>query len=351
MRFAVQLLLGQHGQTTPRQVLERAITVAEAAETLGFETIWLAEHHFTEYGMLPSIPVLGAAIAQRTSTIRIGSAIAVLPFHDPRRVAEDYAMLDVLSNGRLELGVGRGYQPLEFKAFDVEMSESRDRFNESLEIVEMLWTGDKVSFHGKFYSFDDLRLRPAPVQSVAPIWVAAVSPPTVEWAAKEGRRVLTGPQITPLHIVKETNDTYRRLLEEHGHDTTNLVLPQARNIYCATSAERAYNDPMESMIWFKKLNATRISSSGVTDASYDFYKRAQANLLSTDYDDLLSTGALLSGTPEKLISAIRELEDTTGMNYLIVNAEFAAMSTEKVLESLSLFASEVMPKFSSAGNI
>jgi alkanesulfonate monooxygenase SsuD/methylene tetrahydromethanopterin reductase-like flavin-dependent oxidoreductase (luciferase family) len=347
MRFAVQLLLGQHGASS-KQIYRQAITIAEVAEECGFETMWLAEHHFTEYGTLPSIPVLGAAIAEHTSTIRIGSAVVVLPFHDPRHVAEDYAMLDVLSDGRLELGVGRGYQPLEFEAFSVDMAESRTRFEESLEIIELLWTGEPVSYHGHHYSFDNVQLRPQPIQQPAPIWVAAVSPPTIEWAAKQGRRILTGPQITPLPIIKEANDRYMQLLAEAGHDTAAVVLPQARNIYCAPDAQAAYDDPMESVLWFKNLNAERIASATASrpaDGSYDFYQRAQKRLRGSGYDDLLSTGSVLSKTPDEMILAIKDIEQATGLNYLICNTEFAAMSTEKVTASLRRFAAEVMPAF------
>src|SRR5688572_13907121 len=114
MKFAIFALLEQPDGHRAADVYQKVIEQAEAADELGFETIWLAEHHFTPYGTLPSPALLGVAIAERTKRLRIGTGVAILPFQDPRRLAEDYATLDLLSNGRLDFGVGRGYQPAEF---------------------------------------------------------------------------------------------------------------------------------------------------------------------------------------------------------------------------------------------
>src|SRR5206468_2861046 len=186
MKFAMFTLSERPEGCSAADVYHRVIEQAEAADELGFEAMWLAEHHFTDYGITPSPAVLGTAIAGRTRRLRIGTGVAILPFHDPRRLAEDYAMLDVLSEGRLDFGVGRGYQPAEFAGFGVSMADSRARFNEALQIIEGLWTNDVFSYHGDHFRFDDLSLYPRQVQAPPPIWMAAVSPESFDLAAQAG---------------------------------------------------------------------------------------------------------------------------------------------------------------------
>src|SRR5262249_51243189 len=140
VKFAIFGLFEQPDDRSAREVVSAAMEQAELAEELGFAGFWMAEHHFTEYGIVASPPIMGAAMAERTTTLRLGTAVAVLPFHDPRRLAEDYAMLDVLSDGRLDFGVGRGYQPDEFAAFGVAMEDSRSRMTEAVDVIKGLWT-------------------------------------------------------------------------------------------------------------------------------------------------------------------------------------------------------------------
>ena len=121
-------------------------------EQLGFTNTWVAEHHFSDYGTLGGPPVFLAALAQRTTSMRLGSAVAVLPFHDPIRLAEDYAALDVISGGRLEFGVGRGYQPKEFAGFGIDMADARDRFWEQLDVITSAWKGEPFSHQGRFFN-------------------------------------------------------------------------------------------------------------------------------------------------------------------------------------------------------
>src|SRR6476620_4177077 len=131
-------------------------------EELGFESVWLAEHHFSAYGSMPSPQVAAAAISQITKKMDIGIAVSILNFDNPVRIAEDYAMVDVLSKGRLKFGAGRGYQPSEAKGLGISLERTRERFWEYVEIIQGLWSNDKFSYQGEFYSFDELMLTPKP---------------------------------------------------------------------------------------------------------------------------------------------------------------------------------------------
>ena len=132
------------------QLYEQVMRQCELSETLGYDTFFCAEHHFHEYGVVPDPAVMLSALAQRTRRVRLGTAISILTFHDPRRIAESYSMLDMMSGGRLVFGVGSGYLAHEFAGYDVEPKEKRDRFNENLDLVKRLMAGETLSYRGRF---------------------------------------------------------------------------------------------------------------------------------------------------------------------------------------------------------
>src|SRR4051812_12574081 len=151
MKFSTFHLFHQHAGMSAKEVYDYQIEVVELLEELGFDGVWIAEHHFRDYGVVNNIFTMLANLAARTENLRLGTGIVVLPLHNPIHVAEEAAMVDVLSNGRLELGIGRGYQSIEFESFGLSLAEARDRFDESLNMILELWTGENVHFQGKFY--------------------------------------------------------------------------------------------------------------------------------------------------------------------------------------------------------
>src|SRR5438094_2742393 len=151
LKFGTFHIFNRREGQTDKQVYVEQLEQMEWADRLGYASVWLTEHHFTEYGILPDPMILAADIARRTKRVRIGMAVSVLPFHNPVRLAEQAAMVDLLSDGRLDLGVGRGYQPQEFAKFGISMDEARGRFDEALELMQRLWTEDSVTFEGKYY--------------------------------------------------------------------------------------------------------------------------------------------------------------------------------------------------------
>src|SRR5262249_43674673 len=141
------------------------------AEQLGFDDVWLSEHHFIDDAYSPSMLPIGCAIAARTKRIRIGTSVLLLPLHDPVRVAEDAATLDVISTGRLELGLGVGYRVEEFTGFNIDSSERAQRMDEGIEIIRRLFAGERFSFSGKHYTYRDIQLFPRPVQKPPKLWI------------------------------------------------------------------------------------------------------------------------------------------------------------------------------------
>src|SRR6266540_5089139 len=164
MRFCTQQLLTFRDWQTHVEVYGHALEEARLADELGFDAVWLAEHHFSSYGICPSLAVLAAAIARETRRVRIGTSVVIAPFAHPIRIAEDFAMVDVLSGGRLEFGLGRGYQPKEFQGLGVSMAHTHERFDEAYEIIRRAWSQDRMEFKGEFYEVPPVRVLPKPLQ-------------------------------------------------------------------------------------------------------------------------------------------------------------------------------------------
>ena len=188
-------------------------------EENGFDDIWLSEHHFIEDGYSPSLLPIAAAIASRTKKIHIGTSVVLLPFHNPVRMAEDAATVDVISGGRFELGVGVGYKVEEFESFAISSKERGARTNEGLEIIRRLWEGETLTFEGKYYTVTRAKLTPEPIQQPRPpIWVGGFTPPALRRAAKYGDGYIgVGP-------LKEAYERYVTALEKVGKSTTDIRL-------------------------------------------------------------------------------------------------------------------------------
>ena len=168
MKFGMLHLFENPIDKTEHQIVREQLDLMRAAEDYGFDSVWPAEHHFTEYGYCASPAVTLAAVAAVTKRVRLGTGIVVLPFHNPIRVAEDFAMLDLMSDGRVDLGVGRGYQPVEYRGFQVDQEKSRGIFNEALQVIVQAWTQERINFKGAHYNIVDQPVRPKPLQKPHP---------------------------------------------------------------------------------------------------------------------------------------------------------------------------------------
>src|SRR5258708_19793804 len=194
MRFGTYSFLQAPPAVTDAGVYRGEVEEMAWTEELGFDSIWLTEHHFIEYGLSVSPAVLAAAVAMRTQRVRIGLAAAILPFHDPVRLAEEMAMVDILCGGRLDVGVGRGNRPVEFEGYRVPQIENRERFEECLAIMLKAWTLERFAFQARHFSIPEVRVIPKPLQRPhPPVYVVCTTPATIHATPPPAPPILNPP--------------------------------------------------------------------------------------------------------------------------------------------------------------
>src|SRR5262245_11847934 len=253
MRFGIFSVADHYPKELPRSTRELYAELLEqvaAADELGFESFWVAEHHFHEYGGIPRPPVWLAAAAERTKHIRLGAAVVVLPFDHPLRVAEDYAMVDVLSGGRLNLGVGAGYLKHEFVGFDVDPEERRERFDEALRVLLRAWSGERVSFEGAYHRVRDVAINVLPIQQPCPpVWIATLR---AEAAARIGARgfpVMLIPYASgeTLDQIATAVGAYKQAFVQAGGTVAGATVPFGLHCHCADTTAQARAEAREAM--------------------------------------------------------------------------------------------------------
>src|SRR5215469_3963340 len=219
MKFGLHYQLPCFGSQSSVQRYRDTLEQSVHAEALGFESVWPVEQHFNaDLSITPAPLLLLAALAERTRTLRLGIAIVLLPLSHPIRVAEEIATLDVLSNGRVEFGVGRGAIPAHFIGFGISQAESRDRFLEGLEIVLQAWKNERLSYQGRFFQVDNLMVVPKPVQQPhPPLRVACNSADTFELTGQLGYKIFAASQVNPYHRIKEFLSIYNDARAAAGH--------------------------------------------------------------------------------------------------------------------------------------
>lgn len=345
MKFGLMNLFPYADEKSPEEIFDETLEEIAYAEELGFDSVWLAEHHFSRYGILGNPLVFAAAIAQRTSRIRIGTAVVIAPFYDPLRLAEDAALVDVLSNGRLDLGIGRGYQPIEFDGFGVPQDEASTRTEEIMDILRLAWTEESFSYHGKHFNYEDVTIYPRPVQRPhPPLWRAAVSMGTFSAAGSAGEPILTSPNFTPLPIVKEQYTRYQSELVGAGFDAARFDLPMMQQVYVGESAEDAYETPRPHAEWFyRTLGQLVPGASKPAAAGYEGYAAIKENIDQLSYDQIVSQGANF-GTSDAVVDRLKVLRDDIGVSHYIGWFNVGGLDHSKVMRSMERFANEVIPQ-------
>jgi alkanesulfonate monooxygenase SsuD/methylene tetrahydromethanopterin reductase-like flavin-dependent oxidoreductase (luciferase family) len=310
---------------TPEQFLNEVLEQTEYADELGYNSVWFAEHHFSEYGILTSPQILLTAAAQRTKNIRLGVSIVTLPFKNPIQVAEDYALLDVLSNGRLNLGLGSGYLPHEFAGFNVDPNDKALRFNDALAVIEKAWTGEKFSHNGEYYQFSNIKLEVIPKQEKVPIWIGTLSHRGAEFVGKMGYSIMGVPYVASRSIseLKQIIDNFRKAYREAGHDEKKVNIPLAVHTFVAETREEA----------------ERISKKHV-----NLYLDTRQYGRNAKFEDLEEREQLLIGTPEDVIQRLKKYQEA-GCDHIMMLMNFGGLPHKEVLKSIELVAKEVMPAF------
>jgi alkanesulfonate monooxygenase SsuD/methylene tetrahydromethanopterin reductase-like flavin-dependent oxidoreductase (luciferase family) len=342
MRFGLilvpQVLAGQ--PESYRELFEQI----ELAEELGFESVWFTEHHFSEYGR-PAVPALAGYAAARTSRIRVSTAVVVLPFHHPIRVAEDWATLDHLLDGRLDVGIGRGNQPHVFAGFAVSMNEARERYSESLDIIRKAWTEDSFSYDGEFWKIPELSVVPKPVQKPhPPLWCAALSASTVERVVADGINGLIGPYLCPFEVLKaDYFDVWHEATRAAGR--TDLDMCHNEFVYVGESYAQVREDVEEYLMWYIR-KAARIwgeRDRSKVAAQYANYNDILEYLETVTFDEVYENMSII-GTPDRVVEKLRWLRDEGGCDYVMNFMWFGGISHEKAMRNMELFAREVVPR-------
>lgn len=344
MKFGL-FILGDYRDhsVSHRERFHHFMEEVELAESLGFDSVWFAEHHFTPYGLVGNTLTMAAAAAMRTERVRIGTGIVIVPFQHPLRLAEEASMVDVLSGGRLDLGLGRGYQPLEFQALGENMEESQAKFDEALGILDRAFAGKKFSHHGRYWSFDDVTVQPRPVQEPLPVRIAAASPSTFERLGRQQRAILTSPNFTPSDLVKSLNEKYLASYAAVGPGRLGQVeIPMLKQVFVHRDRESALSIPREHSLAYFRLLGHLIAEEGEEHTSYEMYSKTKRHLETLTYDRLLADGVVF-GSPDDVAEKLVQHWEDLHVNYFLAWFDFGGLPRQEVLSSIELFAREVMP--------
>jgi len=313
-----------------QQVLEQI----ELAEELGWDCFWFTEHHFLLYGgPMPNPAAIMCAAAARTSRIHLGSAISILPLHHPIQLAEDYAMVDVVSGGRLEYGMGLGNTGIDYQIYGVNREESRVRFEEAGEIIIKAWSNERLNHQGQFWQFEDVPIYPRPVQQPHPnLWVAGHSPETMGWAGQHGANVMIVAHPYPPERYTDALAAWRAGLKESGVDPGERHCKLHLRVWVDENRERA----------------AEIAKQGITN--YDWISTVGRNPVLAhdseyDWDGMLAAGRNCYGTPDDCIRAIEAARANYDFDIFSTTFFYGGIPHEEVKKSMKLFAKEVMPAF------
>src|SRR5213594_335621 len=280
MDFGLFFLMQRDDAWSERAVYDSALEQMLAAESLGYHSVWIAEHHFSDYGLCPAPPVLASFVAARTTTLRLGMGVSLLPLHHPVDLAEELATLDVVSGGRLDVGIGRGGTLQDYQTFRSERADARLRIEEGIALMRQCWTGAPFDFAGQFHSAERLHVRPRPVQRPhPPLYIAANSEDSVLSAARLGLPTLSS-FFVPLPELQKRHQVYRDAALAAGRSLSEIEELERRSwgmrvVHVApdrTEALRAIEAPF--MGYQRRMSVLRSDSTGGSvPSSFDLGQR------------------------------------------------------------------------------
>lgn len=349
LKFGFINFLENPGGKSERQVVEEQKSLCIRAEESGFDSVWLVEHHFSDYGHCVSAAAMLAALASATRLVRLGSGVLPLPFQNPIRVAEEFALIDLLSSGRLDFGIGRGFQPLEFSGYGVKQSDSRAIFREALDIIQQAWTRDAVDFAGAYFEIKNLKVRPKPLQKPhPPIWMAAISPESFTYAGEHGFNLLCAPMLSADGNDLEHNlHIYRNALHKAGHDPDSKETAAMLMVHVAEDAAKAEAEFAPAAVWSFRAVSNSIAPLPATRPvpSYERYLALSDFGASATWAELRDSDAAIWGTPERCIEKIESLRARLGLTTLLCWMRVGALDHRKVIDGMALMQDYVMPHF------
>jgi alkanesulfonate monooxygenase SsuD/methylene tetrahydromethanopterin reductase-like flavin-dependent oxidoreductase (luciferase family) len=344
LKFGIFDWIDRNQRLSLPETYEQRLRLLECADEAGLWCYHMAEHHGTPLGVAPSPNLFLAAAAQRTGNIRLSPMVQILPLNNPIRNIEEVCVLDNLSNGRLELGVGRGVSPEELAVYGLTAPEARDRFVECLDILIMGLSTGRVSYEGRYYSIKDAPILVRPLQRpYPPLWYPTSSLDSVAWVASQGFSTLLGFNRTPTDRITAAAAHYRANHAQQVGGATRLnahvaspLVGATRHVLVADSDDEALALASTAYAEFDRSYLDRPGRAAPASTTPAIFDAAEAGVI--------------AGSPDSVRSILQGFIDTTGVNYFAGTFAFGDLTTDQVLRSMRLFAADVMPALVPAAN-
>ena len=348
MEFGYFTLSDNHYQNntrSPNQFVEDITAEALYADELGMHSAWIGEHHFNSLGVLSCPDLVLAFIAARTTHIRLAPAVTVSPLHHPIRIAEQWATLDLLSNGRVDFAVGRGYDRREYLPFGVSFDDNQSIFEEGLELVRKLWQAEgRISHHGQHYRFEDVRITPKPVQKPIPTYVGSFSKPSIELAARLGCGLIVAPFAAAISYggLRQVADLYHETCARHGNRPGRLMCSYFTHFADNKAQEDAQRN--RQIKYYKECVIPAFPGDPKTaPPSYRYFVDMVDRLQKVRPEDLTENSVLL-GSPARITEILKKVE-AAGFDEVILYFNVGLKPHTQVKEEMECFMREVAPAF------
>ena len=322
-----------------RELYSKWLEQIDAAEELGFDSFWVTEHHFRHFGgQMPSPSVMLAAAAQRTKRMRLGAAVSIIPMHNPLRIAEEFAMVDQLSGGRLNFGAGRGMHPLEYAVFGYDWDNAQRRLPEALDIVMRAWRGEEFEWQGEYYHFPKLRIYPQPFQQPhPPIYITANrEPENFQMIGRRGHHLMTLPWVATNETQRPRVEIYWNALREAGHTVEDKDVFTMYPVYVGENDAQAHGDVIEHWRRWRLFALGALNLSPGTEA----YDRVFNHL---DYQAMVRDSRGVFGGPETCARILKRIIEVVGTTHIGLTFHFGGLGQDKVLNSMERCAKSVLP--------
>jgi alkanesulfonate monooxygenase SsuD/methylene tetrahydromethanopterin reductase-like flavin-dependent oxidoreductase (luciferase family) len=345
MDFGLFFLMQRDDQWSEQAVYDGDVQQMLAAEALGYHSVWIAEHHFNDYGLCPAPPVLAGFLAARTSTLRLGMGVSLLPLHHPIDLAEQLAVLDVISGGRLEVGLGRGGTLQDYQTFRSERTEARLRVEEGIALMRQCWSGAPFDFAGRFHSAERVHVRPRPAQRPhPPLYVACNSEDSVLSAARLGLPTLSS-FFVPLEELARRRRLYRDTARAAGRSDTEIDTLERqgwgmRVVHVAPDRDEALRATEPPFMGYQQ-KMSRLRSDGTGGTVPNSFDRTLLRLRA--FKDYLADGWALIGTAADVRDGLQQYLEVTGYQRVLLLMALPGLPTTAALRSMRLFTADVAP--------
>jgi len=345
MDFGLFFLMQRDEQWSESAVYDSDVQQMLAAESLGYQSVWIAEHHFNDYGLCPAPQVLAAFVAARTSRLRLGMGVSLLPLHHPIDLAEQLAVLDVVSGGRLDVGIGRGGTLQDYQTFRSERADARQRIEEGIALMRDCWTGAPFDFAGQFHSAERVHVRPRPVQRPhPPLYIACNSEDSVLSAARLGLPMLSS-FFVPVDELQRRRRVYREASRAAGRSEAEIDTLERqgwgmRVVHVAPDREEALRATEPPFMGYQRKMA-RLRSDAAGGSVPNSFDRSLLRLRA--FADYLADGWALIGTPAEVRDGLQHYLEVTGYQRVLLLMALPGLPTPLALRSMRMFATEVAP--------